>query len=378
MADPAGGLATAAATSAVARDTADYEAWMASYFRPWADDLTAKHVDMASGPFSFLRATFYRWARLLPATCPDLMEAPRVTAVGDLHVENFGTWRDLEGRLVWGVNDFDEATALPYTADLLRLAVSARLTIMAGHLDIAFADACRAILAGYREAISSGGHPLVLAEDDRWLRQIALSKLRDPVRFWARMAELPQPPGRVAPEVSMVLANALPEGSTGLDLRRRRAGLGSLGRPRYVALAHWNGALVAREAKAVLPSAWDWVHGNPLDASIGIRLAFDGVRDPDPAMHLREPWMVRRLAPDCSRIELDLLPAELDEERLLRAMGFETGNLHLGSGVTAGAAILDDLERRPRRWLRAGAREMVEATMVDWRDWRRVAAVQPA
>ena len=34
---------------------------------------------------------------------------PAVLAVGDLHTENFGTWRDAEGRLIWGINDFDEA-----------------------------------------------------------------------------------------------------------------------------------------------------------------------------------------------------------------------------------------------------------------------------
>src|SRR5260370_32652719 len=49
-----------------------------------------------------------------------------VLAVGDLHVENFGTWRDAEGRLTWGVNDFDEAYPLPYTIDLARLATSVR------------------------------------------------------------------------------------------------------------------------------------------------------------------------------------------------------------------------------------------------------------
>ena len=50
-----------------------------------------------------------------------------VLAIGDLHLENFGTWRDAEGRLVWGINDFDEAWALPYTNDLIRLATSARM-----------------------------------------------------------------------------------------------------------------------------------------------------------------------------------------------------------------------------------------------------------
>ena len=28
--------------------------------------------------------------------------------------ENFGTWRDADGRLVWGVNDFDEAAVMPW------------------------------------------------------------------------------------------------------------------------------------------------------------------------------------------------------------------------------------------------------------------------
>jgi len=44
----------------------------------------------------------------------DLTDAPRLLAVGDLHVENFRTWRDAEGRLVWGVNDFDEVAEMPY------------------------------------------------------------------------------------------------------------------------------------------------------------------------------------------------------------------------------------------------------------------------
>jgi len=41
--------------------------------------------------------------------------------------KNFGTWRDGDGRLVWGVNDFDEAAVMPYPLDLVRLAASIRL-----------------------------------------------------------------------------------------------------------------------------------------------------------------------------------------------------------------------------------------------------------
>ena len=77
---------------------------------------------MAQDALSFLCATFYRWAQLFPALCAKLARAPKVLGIGDLHVENYGTWRDAEGRLVWGINDFDEACPLPYTNDLVRLA----------------------------------------------------------------------------------------------------------------------------------------------------------------------------------------------------------------------------------------------------------------
>ncbi len=89
---------------------------------------------MKADVFMFFRATYYRWAQIWPQVCPELANAPRVLAVGDLHVENFGTWRDLEGRLIWGVNDFDEAWPMAFTIDLVRLAVSAHLAAEAGRL----------------------------------------------------------------------------------------------------------------------------------------------------------------------------------------------------------------------------------------------------
>jgi uncharacterized protein (DUF2252 family) len=55
----------------------------------------------------------FRWAKRIEKLCPELKDAPRVLFVGDTHTENFGTWRDFEGRLVWGVNEFDEATIHP-------------------------------------------------------------------------------------------------------------------------------------------------------------------------------------------------------------------------------------------------------------------------
>ena len=81
------------------------------------------------------------------------------------------------------------------------------------------------------------------------------------------------------------------------------------------------------------------------------------VRVPDPWVQLSGPWIVRRLAPDCSRVELAALPKDRDEQKLLHAMGRETANIHAGDD-RAKAAIRADLQRDiptgsrkpPRQW----------------------------
>src|SRR6185369_9816550 len=97
--------------------TADFEKWLGLQMSLIDADLKFKHEQMAKDVFMFMRATFYRWAQTFPEVCPELSVAPKVLSVGDLHVENFGTWRDSEGRLVWGINDFDEAYPMPYPND---------------------------------------------------------------------------------------------------------------------------------------------------------------------------------------------------------------------------------------------------------------------
>jgi uncharacterized protein (DUF2252 family) len=95
--------------------TTDFEKWAGRHVNLIQSDVERKHLGMAQAAFPFFRATFYRWAQWWPQICPELARAPQVLAVGDLHIDNFGTWRDLEGRLIWGVNDFDEAWPAAYT-----------------------------------------------------------------------------------------------------------------------------------------------------------------------------------------------------------------------------------------------------------------------
>jgi uncharacterized protein (DUF2252 family) len=93
--------------------TKRYEAWMRRCTPIVETHLRDKHEQMCSDLFAFCRATFYRWAQHWPEVCGELQHAPRILAVGDLHVDSFGSWRDVEGRLCWGVDDFDDAYPLP-------------------------------------------------------------------------------------------------------------------------------------------------------------------------------------------------------------------------------------------------------------------------
>lgn len=351
--------------------TKSYETWLAKHTTLVEADLALKHQHMAEDLFAFLRATFYRWMQLWPETCPDLTTAPTVLAVGDLHVENFGTWRDREGRLLWGINDFDEASALPYTLDLVRLAASAKLAIAANHLAIEPKDACEAILAGYTEGLEVGGRPFVLGEHHPRLREMALGKLRDPIHFWKKMDDLSTVRQPIPTSAKEALEQFLPERGLSYRIAKRVAGLGSLGRQRFVAIADWRGGRVAREAKALVASAYQWARGGDGSDEILYPTILDhSVRCLDPLVQLQGTWLVRRLAPDCCRIELADIPKERDEIRLLHAMGWEVANIHLGS-KNAVKDVLCDLKKRPNGWLRANAKEMVRATTADWEEWMR-------
>src|SRR5215467_14283967 len=226
----------------VVKATRHYEEWLAHRTTIIKKDLRLKHANMKSAAFSFLRATFYRWAQLWPDICSDLAKAPRVLAVGDLHVENFGTWRDMEGRLVWGVNDFDEAHSLSYANDLVRLAVSAHLAAEAGHLPLDRKDICDSILDGYETSLRQGGKPFLLGENHVWLRNMAEGELRDPVVFWKKMDALPTLREHAPISAIEAIEHLMPARDLNYRVAHRVAGLGSLGHERYVAITEWCGA----------------------------------------------------------------------------------------------------------------------------------------
>ena len=322
---------------------------------------------MRESAFVFLRGTFYRWMEVWPDRCGSLDAAPRVLGVGDLHLENFGTWRDADQRLIWGVNDVDEACRIPYTLDLVRLATSALLAIREGHLALTAPSACEAIVDGYESSIDAGGKAFSLEDRHAWLRDAALVRARDPersARYWTKLKSCSPASGGLPRKK---LRAQLPDPEASCTFLRRVTGVGSLGRRRFVAIAAGSdGTPVAREAKALLPSAASWARGKTHPKTYLEKLLAHAVRVPDPCFVVTRHWIIRRLAPDCARIDLGDLPAERDELKLLRAMGWETANVHLGSRRRKIAKHLAGLKRR---WLEHAAEEMAAATTEDFRAW---------
>lgn len=99
------------------------------------DAFRTKFRKMARDPFAFYRGTavlFYRdlgpSGKFADRDTRWLADhGDRVWIQGDLHAENFGSYMDSDGRLVFDVNDFDEAYLAPWTWDLRRFVASLAL-----------------------------------------------------------------------------------------------------------------------------------------------------------------------------------------------------------------------------------------------------------
>src|SRR5215208_1176661 len=124
-----------------------------------------KFRKMAASPFAFYRGSASLFYADLTATYRDdrfLDErTSRVWIHGDLHAENFGTYMNASGQLVFNVNDFDEAYVGPFSWDLKRFSASIALI---GYAKALSDDAITALVRGFAEsyltelrAIAAGG-----------------------------------------------------------------------------------------------------------------------------------------------------------------------------------------------------------------------------
>ena len=217
--------------------------------------LARKHDRMRASPFAFLRGSCRLFYDTLP---PGGGREPLVWGCGDLHLENFGSYKG-DNRLVYfDLNDFDDAARFPATAELVRMVASillaakqVRFTAREGmSLANDFLEAHRGALvqghARWIERDNATGIVRALLDQARMRTRKALLAKRTTGRGTTRRILIDgERQIAVSLDIKRRVRTALKDtftddptwhGARVLDVAHRVAGIGSLGVERYIAL----------------------------------------------------------------------------------------------------------------------------------------------
>ena len=225
--------------------------------------LALKYQKMRTGAFAFLRGTCHLFYERLPKNSI-FKTAPPVWACGDLHLENFGSYKG-DNRLVYfDINDFDESALAPASWDLVRMLTSIEIGAHESGIDPAEQSIlCRQFLDSYASALSQGKPYWLERESAQGPVHKLLSVLRERARpeFLNTRTQVVgrkriiRLDGKRALPVdatqremvknfmkSFTQTQANPGFFRVLDVARRIAGTGSLGLERYAILVHGRGS----------------------------------------------------------------------------------------------------------------------------------------
>lgn len=219
--------------------------------------LQRKYAAMRRDPFTFLRGTCHLFYADWPQTSP-LNDAPVTWICGDLHFENFGSYKGDNRQTYFDMNDFDEAMLAPCTWDVARFLTS--VLVGAHTLKVRPPTAlalCEVFVAAYTAALADGKARWVERDTARGMVKDLLEALRRrhrgvfldsrterrgrkrTLRLDGRRAFPVTDTDRGKIEAFMMryaAAQPNPAFFRVLDVARRIAGTGSLGLERYVIL----------------------------------------------------------------------------------------------------------------------------------------------
>lgn len=350
-----------------------------------AERLAIKYQAMRHDSFAFLRGTDH----LFYADWPQnfiLNDAPLAWICGDLHLENFGTYRGDNRLTYFDINDFDEALLAPCTWDLTRFLCS--LLVAAKTLDIEESQVialCLDFLRHYsrelRECkprwierstatgmirdllknLKHRSHTDLLQE--RTVKQDGQRSLkRDDRKVMETSAADQQRIKSLIAQFAAMQPN--PEFFTVLDVAKRIAGLGSLGLERYVVLIKGSKQHYLLDMKyqpgsslapyAVVPQpAWKneaervvkLQHRGQAIAPAFLAAIQDGDRS----------YLIKELMPSQDRLKLEHWHGKFQRlEKVVNSMAHLVAWLHIRTGGWQGSAIAD-------QWQAFGSRS-------DWQD----------
>jgi uncharacterized protein (DUF2252 family) len=241
--------------------------------------LAMKYKLMRSSPFVFLRGTCHLFYAGLPRD-KVLDDAPPVWICGDMHVENFGSYRGDNHLIYFDNNDFDEACLAPSLYELVRLLTS--VLVGASDLKLSRAEAlalCHTAVDAYSAALAYGKSRWIEAETSTGMVRDLFDELASRTRaeYLDRRTTLKgktrvlKVDGKKALPVSDKARAAVteflhqfaasqpnPDFYRIIDVARRIAGTGSLGVDRYAILVEGKGSPDGNyllDLKEALPSS---------------------------------------------------------------------------------------------------------------------------
>lgn len=373
--------------------------------------LALKYAALRNNPFSFLRGTCHLYYAAWPLA-KNLEQAPLAWICGDLHFENFGSYKG-DNRLVYfDLNDFDEAVLAPCTWELARFLSS--LLVGAGQIGINHPEALalgHLFLERYRAALQQGKARWIERGTARGmvrelLQQLKRRSLPDFVASRCvsskKSGQRLRCDGKKALPVSdterqrvtafldhFAAGSADPAFYRVLDVARRIAGTGSLGLERYIILVEGHGSPEghhlldlkhapgsALQARLATPQpTWAseaervvWTQR----ASQAISPAFLSANRID-----GRSYVLRELMPSQDRLRLDQWEGRFRRlEHVIEGMADCVAWAHLRASGRKGASIADELIAFGQRddWcapLLAAAEDAAKRNQQQWLDYCR-------
>lgn len=374
--------------------------------------LALKFAKMRQSPFAFLRGTAHLFhARVQRRGV--LKTSPPAWCCGDLHLENFGSYKGDNRLAYFDLNDFDEAALAPAAWDLLRLLTSLWLAADAWRLSSDdTARMARAVVDAYADALATGKAYWLERETASGPVQALLEQLgqRKRADFLARRCEPATQGGRrrrlridgqrllaASPadqqrvtDFMRGFAQAQPDPRffDVLDVARRVAGTGSLGLARFAVLVRGKGGLDGQyllDLKQAVPSTLapaggckqpGWGDEARRVVTVQRRLQAVSMAFLHAVRFEGQPFVLRGLQPSEDRLDLARLSAHRrDGAESLATMGRLVAWAQLRSAGRQGSAAADELidfgqrGRAEGKWrdrLLHAARATAEQTREDW------------
>jgi uncharacterized protein (DUF2252 family) len=321
----------------------------------------SKYEKMRVDPFSFFRGSCHLFHTDWPVGA-EIDRSPQLFICGDLHLENFGTYKGADRQVYFGINDFDEGMYGSLARDIARLAVSVLLVsemlkseqVDRSALVTSLLDKYRqTLLTGHRQNLQKAngivGDLLVKSADRsrldllrKYLGDADSDKLQEKKDKILAIADSRREQVLAAYH-DWAKQQSKPEFYECLDIKQRLAGLGSLGVDRYLLLVVGKGKhqryLLDLKEQPVLSA-------NPWSSSAQRVLTVQSLRQsPVPALLgelsiNQKSFTLRELQPSQDKITCDAKNINLNDlQKMVSTVGQVTAWSHLQTDKLA--EILD-------------------------------------